>query len=392
MSSDIKPSERGRAWIEIDLDALAFNIADFRSKIPDNCEIMAIVKANAYGHGAERVAKHLTGEGISTFAVATVAEGAKLRNSVPDGDILILGHTLPEDAGLLYENRLTQLVVDGAHAKALDSTGYKLPVHIAVDTGMHRLGVEPSNFAEIEGIFNCGNLTVEGVATHLASPDSLDESDICFTKAQMDSFYAVVRKLKDKGYDTGKLHAQSSYGIYNYPQLQCDFVRPGIMLYGVHSQANDTKIKTNLKPVLSLRAVVAQVRRIKAGESVSYGRLYTADRPIMLATVGIGYADGIPRQMTNNGGMCIVNGCRAPIIGRICMDLLMLDVTEAGHVKAGDIATLIGRDGEEEIRCEEVAAAAGTITNDILCRLASRLPRIYLEGCPASMAHRGDAE
>jgi len=379
VSSEVIPSEHGRAWIEIDLDALAHNIADIRSRTPDNCEIMAVIKANAYGHGAERIAKRLVGEGISTFAVATVTEGVELRSCVPDGDILILGCTLPKDAGSLYDNNLIQLVADGAHAKALDATGYKLRVHIAVDTGMHRLGVEPANFAGIEGIFKCGNLTVEGVATHLASPDSLDESDICFTRAQMESFYAVVRKLKDRGYNTGKLHAQSSYGIYNYPDLACDYIRPGIMLFGVHSQADDTIIKTNLEPVLSLRAVIAQVRRIEAGESVSYGRLYTADEPIMLATVGIGYADGIPRQMTNNGGMSIVNGCKVPIIGRICMDLLMLDVTGAGLVKAGDVATFIGTDGDEEIRCEEVAAAAGTITNDILCRLGVRLPRSYLE-------------
>jgi len=340
---------------------------------------MAVIKANAYGHGAETVAKRLVGEGIKTFAVATVIEGVELRNCVPDGDILILGCTLPKDAGSLYDSNLTQLVADAAHAKALDATGYKLRVHIAIDTGMHRLGIEPVDFAGIEGIFKCGNLTVEGVATHLASPDSLNESDICFTRAQMERFYKVVGKLKEKGYNTGKLHAQSSYGIYNYPDLACDYIRPGIMLYGVHSQADDTIVKTDLKPVLSLRAVIAQVRRIEAGESVSYGRLYTADKPIMLATVGIGYADGIPRQMTNNGGMSIVNGRKVPIIGRICMDLLMLDVTGAGHVKAGDVATFIGTDGDEEIRCEEVAAAAGTITNDILCRLGVRLPRIYLE-------------
>ena len=379
LSSEVIPSEHGRAWIEINLDALAHNIADIRRSTPDNCEIMAVIKANAYGHGAETVAKRLVGEGIKTFAVATVTEGVELRNCVPDGDILILGCTLPKDAGSLYDSNLTQLVADAAHAKALDATGYKLRVHIAIDTGMHRLGIEPVDFAGIEGIFKCGNLTVEGVATHLASPDSLNESDICFTRAQMESFYKVVSKLKEKGYNTGKLHAQSSYGIYNYPDLACDYIRPGIMLYGVHSQADDTIVKTDLKPVLSLRAVIAQVRRIEAGESVSYGRLYTADEPIMLATVGIGYADGIPRQMTNNGGMSIVNGRKVPIIGRICMDLLMLDVTGAGHVKAGDVATFIGTDGDEEIRCEEVAAAAGTITNDILCRLGVRLPRIYLE-------------
>ena len=374
---DLKPSERGRAWVEIDLDALAKNITDIRTNTPDGCEIMAVVKADAYGHGVEKVSKRLVAEGIKTFAVATLAEGVTLRGYTPDSEILILGRTRPEDAHFLESHCLSQLVVDGAYAKALDDTGHKLRVHVAIDTGMHRLGAEPKNFAEIESIFNYKNLCVAGTATHLASPDSLVESDLEFTKSQMDSFLALICNLEKKGYNVGKLHAQSSYGIYNYPELRCDYIRPGIMLYGVQSQDDVTKVKANLHPVLSLRAVIAQVRWIDAGESVSYGRLYTADKPIKLATVGIGYADGIPRQMTNNGGMSIVNGQKVPIIGRICMDLLMLDVTDVEHVKAGDIATFIGADGCERISCEYVAAASGTITNDILCRLSARLPRIY---------------
>jgi len=378
VSGLIKTSERSRAWVEIDLNALALNIADIRSKIPDGCDIMAIVKANAYGHGADKVADRLVSEGIDSFAVATVVEGVQLRKRVPHGDVLVLGYTQQKDALYLKDNRLSQLVVDGAHAKLLNDSGYMLHVHLAIDTGMHRLGMEPSNFAEIESVFNQKNLVVDGIATHLASSDSLFEGDIDFTNAQMDKFYMVVHKLRDKGYDVGKLHAQSSYGIYNYPDLKCDYVRPGIMMYGVQSQNDDTKIKTKLHPVLSLRAVIAQVRWIGAGESVSYGRLFTADKPTKLATVCIGYADGFPRQLTGNGGKSIVKGKKVPIIGRICMDMIMLDVTDIEHVEAGDIATLIGKDGNEEIRCEEVAAAAGTITNDILAGLGERLPRIYL--------------
>jgi serine/alanine racemase len=374
-----KLSDNGRAWVEIDLNALSLNVADIRSNTPENCELMAVIKADAYGHGVEKVAKRLVSDGVRAFAVATVVEGAELRGYVPAGDILVMGYTHPMDAGLLHEYNLSQLAVDGEHAKALDAAGNKLRIHIAVDTGMHRLGIEPFDFDEIEGIFKCENLTVEATATHLASPDSFDETDINFTNTQMDRFYSLVNKLKEKGYNTGKLHAQSSYGIYNYPELRMDYIRPGIMLYGVKSRDDDTKVKAKLTPMLSLRAVIAQVRWIKAGESVSYGRLYTAEKPIKLATVGIGYADGIPRQMSNNGGMCIVNGCKVPIIGRICMDMLMLDVTNAGDVRAGDIATFIGRDGNERIHCEEVAAAAGTITNDILCRLGTRLPRVYVE-------------
>lgn len=372
-----RPHIYGRAWVEIDMDALSFNIADIRKKTPKSSEIMAVLKADAYGHGVERVAKRLVREGINAFAVATVAEGIKLRGIVPGAEILVLGRAHISDAGCLYDYNLLQLVVDDVHAKALESTGYKLRIHVAIDTGMHRLGVEPDDFDDIEKLFNYENLTVEGIGTHLASPDSLSEIDVDFTNEQMQRFYAVVQKLRDKGYNVGKLHAQSSYGIYNYPELECDYTRPGIMLYGVQSQADDTRVKTDLKPMLSLKADISQVRKIKTGESVSYGRLFTVKKPSVIATVGIGYADGIPRQMTGKDGMAIVKGIKVPIVGRICMDMLMLDVTDVPGVKAGDVATFIGSDGAQQIRCEELAASAGTITNDILCRLGSRLPRIY---------------
>jgi len=374
-----KPLKRGRAWIEIDTDALAHNIADIRSKSPKNNEIMAVVKANAYGHGVGAIAERLVEEGIKVFAVSTIAEGVQLRQHVPDGDILVMGYTHPLDAGLLNKNNLIQLVADGVHANALHGSGQRIRVHIAIDTGMHRLGIEPSDFSGIESIFGLKNLNIEGVATHLASPDCLTEKEKIFSNTQMEKFFSLVNKLKEKGYNTGKLHAHSSYGIYNYPEPGCDYTRPGIMMYGVQSQNDETLLKPDLRPVLSLRAVIAQVRWIKAGESVSYGRSYTADRDIKLATVSIGYADGIPRQMSGKNGKAIVHGKKVPVIGRICMDMLMLDVTDAEDVEAGDVATFIGRDNDEEIRCEDVAEAARTITNDILSGLSGRLPRIVKE-------------
>ncbi|MCL2078727.1 MAG: serine racemase VanT catalytic subunit [Oscillospiraceae bacterium] len=372
-----RPDVYGRAWIEIDMDALSHNLSDIRSKIPQGCEIMAVLKADAYGHGFERVAKRLVREGVSAFAVATVAEGALLREIVPDGEILVLGRSHARDAACLSDHNLTVLVADDVHAGELNEAGYKLRIHIAVDTGMHRLGTEPDNFDDIERIFNYENLTVCGIGTHLASADSLESSDVDFTIGQMERLCALVKKLNEKGYDVGKIHSQSSYGIYNYPHFKCDYVRPGIMLYGVHSHDAETREKTGLRPMLSLKADISQVRQIKAGESVSYGRLFTAKNPMTVATVSIGYADGIPRQMTDSGGMAIVNGVKVPVIGRICMDMLMLDVSGVPGVKAGDVATFIGTDKNEQIRCEELAAVCGTITNDILCRLGSRLPRVY---------------
>jgi len=345
--------------------------------LPERCELLAIVKADAYGHGAVRVAERLQNEGVKAFAVATVGEGICLRENGLDGEILVLGCTHPKDVGLLSEFRLSQLVIDAAYANELDETGHKLRVHIAVDTGLHRLGIESSNFSEIESVYSYKNLTVEGVATHLASSDSLAADDLEFTNTQLYRFWTVVDALKGKGYDVGKLHIQASYGICNYPGIQCDYARAGIAMYGVMSHDEETKIKPRFQPVLSLRARIAQVRWIGAGESVSYSRTFTPDKPMKLATVGIGYADGIPRQMSGNGGICIIHGRKVPIVGRICMDLLMADVTGIDNAARGDVVTLIGRDADEVIRCEDVAAASGTITNDILCRLGARLPRVY---------------
>ena len=372
------PSADGRSWVEIDLDALSQNVSALRACLPRRCDLMAVVKADAYGHGAEAVAKRLWREGVGSFAVATLSEGALLREAVPEGEILVLGYTHPKDAGLLSARRLTQLAVDGAYAKALNETGYKINAHIAIDTGMHRLGIESSTAAEIESVFECENLTVTGVATHLASSDSSETDDIEFTNNQIERFNTAVDALRRGGRDVGKLHVQASYGVCNYPGLEYDYARAGIMLYGVMSHDGKTEIKPALRPVLSLRARVAQVRWISTGDSVSYGRAFKAEKPVRIATVCAGYADGFPRQASGNGGQLLVRGRKVPIIGRVCMDMVMADVTGADDVCPGDIATLIGTDGDEEARCEDVALASGTITNDILCRLGSRLPRIYV--------------
>ena len=377
---DNKPLDRGRAWIEVDLSALCHNLDNIKSVTPDNCEIMAVVKANAYGHGVKEVAKKLAEKGVKTFAVATISEAVQLNETVPGLDIMVLGCTHPKDAKFLSENNFLQLVADGSYAKALNDTGYKLRIHIAIDTGMHRLGIEPENYDEITAIYKYENLKIEGIATHLASPDSLGKSDISFTNEQHDKFHNLLEKLKNDGYNTGKIHTQSSYGIYNYPELKCDYIRPGIMLYGVHSQNDETKINTDLRPVLSLKAIIAQVRWIKAGEGVSYGRSFVTEKPTKIATVCIGYADGVPRHASGKNAKVIVNGVKVPIIGKICMDMLVLDITDAENTQAGDIATLIGKDGNEEIRCEDLAEAAGTITNDILSGLSERLPKVYING------------
>jgi len=377
-------NESGRAWVEIDPGAVVHNAHALKALLPDGCEMMAVVKTDAYGHGAAGIAKMLWDEGVRAFAVATVDEGVDLRKEGITGNILVLGYAPACHAVVLADNELELAVVDGVHARELDGTGVKLRVHIAIDTGMHRFGVEPRNIAEIEDIFRCRNLTVVGTGSHLAVPDSQDSGDVEFTNRQIKLFYDTIDALREKGHDVGKVHVQASYAVCNYPGLQCDYARIGIMLYGVMSDYSQVKVRPDLRPVLSLRARIAQVRCVEAGESVSYGRIYSTARPSKLATVCIGYADGVSRQMSGNGGMCIVNGIKVPVVGRVCMDLLMIDVTDAGCVRAGDAVTLIGRDGGAEIRCEDFAAASGTITNEVLCRLGGRLPRVILKSKEAA--------
>ena len=379
MSNDLhQPSDTGRAWVEINLGAIANNARELGALLHKDCEFMAVVKANAYGHGDEKVALHLQSEGVKAFGVATLGEAIRIRKAGVTGEILIFGYTHPDDAWLLNQFSLTQVVLNGAHAQALNATGQKINVHIGVDSGMHRVGIAPSSAAEFESVYKCENLTVTGMGTHCSSSDGRDESDIAFTKRQIEQFNAAVDLVKSMGYNPGKVHFQASFGIVNYPGLPYDYARAGIMLYGVKSDNVDIATNPNLIPAMAIKARIAQVHWIEAGEGVSYGRSYYTDKRTKLATLAIGYADGIPRQMSGNGGLCIVHGQKAPIVGRICMDMLMVDVTNIENVAAGDVVTLLGKDGGEEIRCEDFSEASNSITDDILSRIGTRLPKVYV--------------
>ena len=365
------PSVDGQAWLEIDTNALAGNAAKLRSMLPPGCELMAVVKANAYGHGDAEVAKRLQQEGVTSFAVVSVLEGVRLRQNNLSGSILVLGYTHPMDAAFLNQYNLSQAVVDANHASELEKTGHKISIHIAVDTGLHRLGVKHNEILEIESIFACKNLKVEGIASHFASPDSVKPHDVEFTNRQISSFIDTINALTSKGCDVGKRHIMASYGLKNYPESTFDYARIGIALYG-------TNKAFGLTPVMSVRARVARVVEISKGDSVSYGRRFTANRPTKIATICIGYSAGIPRQISEKNGEIIIHGKKAPIVGTVCMDMLMADVTDVGEIKQGDIATIIGKDGNETIRCEEYADKCGTISHEILCGLGANLPRIVM--------------
>lgn len=368
---------KGRAWIELSRSALEANVSYLRSRLPDKCELMPAVKADAYGHGAVIVAKELNHLGIKAFCVACANEGASLRRRGIKGVILVLGYTAPEQFELLHRYHLTQTVIDYDYAVELSNYSKKIHVHIGIDTGMHRLGERCENIDRICEIFNMKNLIVEGVMTHLSADDSLEPANQDFTNKQADNFYLIVDELIARGYKCPKLHLQSSYGVLNYPELAEDYARVGIALYGVLSTAEDTSMwQDKLTPVLSLRCRVASVRRLYQNESAGYGIKCFAEQDMKIATLAIGYADGLSRSLSYGRGYVLINGEKAPVVGLICMDQTIVDISNIDSVKEGDIATIIGTSGNEKINVTDIAETTDTIANEVLSRLGSRLERI----------------
>lgn len=374
MKKDLK---QNRAWIEINLDNLENNIKQIKNIISSQTKIMAVVKANAYGHGMIEISKKLNQIGIYDFAVATLDEGITLREAGIKGNILILGYTNFNNIDYLLKYNLIQTIVDYEYAKRINQMDLKekLKVHIKINTGMNRIGESYKNIDRLIDIYQMQNLEILGTYSHLCVSDSLKENDKLFTNKQITNFFETVKRLQNLGYDTGKIHIQASYGILNYPELNCDYVRSGIIMYGVYSdESENTKTEINLKPVLSLKSRITSIKEITQGESVSYGRIFKADKTMKIATVGIGYADGYPRNLSGKNAKVLVNENYVNIIGRICMDQLVIDVTNLSKIEDGDIVTLIGE--ERQIKAEEVAQKAGTITNELLSRLGKRLPII----------------
>lgn len=364
-----------RAWIELNLDSLEHNVRFLQSCLPDKCRLMPAVKADAYGHGADIIAKELNRLGIQDFCVACISEGIPLRKAGVKGQILILGYTHPSQFPLLRRYRLTQTVVDYDYADELQKSGVKCHVHIAVDTGMHRLGIRCEELEQIASIYEMKNLSVDGIFTHLSASDSPASECQAFTESQIQAFYGVTDTLKSAGYACGGLHMLSSYGILNYPGASGDYARPGIALYGVLSTGNE-QFSSLLRPVLSLKARVASVRTLQPGESAGYGLDFTARQETRLAVLAIGYADGLPRALSSGKGSVLIHGKKAPVIGRICMDQTLIDVSEIPDVSQQDAAVIIGESGSQKITAEELAKQCDTITNEILSRLGARLNRI----------------
>lgn len=338
---------------------------------------MAVVKADAYGHGAVPVARTLQREGVRLFAVACLSEGIQLRKAGIRGKILILGWTDPAQAPLLRRWNLCATVADADHGRALSARGVPVRVHLAVDTGMHRLGIPAEETGTLAELFRLPNLRVEGVYSHLCTSDGTSEADRAFARKQTEIFVRTLTLLRGMGLDPGLTHLQASYGILN-PACTAGHTfgaaRPGLILYGVGSDDTPVEHPLPLRPVLSLRARVAAVHQVPAGQGAGYGLAFTARWDTCLTVLAIGYADGLPRNYGAQGGVVLLHGARCPVVGRLCMDQMLVDATDLPAApKAGEIATLIGTDGTETLRAEEVAVACGTITNELLSRLGGRL-------------------
>ena len=368
-------NRRNRAWIELNLKHLENNVSQLRLLLPESSSLMPAVKADAYGHGAVSICRALQEYGIGNFCVASIEEGIELRKAGITGQILILGYTHPDLFPELNEYDLTQTVLDQEYGRRLNQSGRKLKVQAAVDTGMHRLGERYTQTERILSLWRMENLQITGIFSHLSVSDGSSSLERGFTEKQIRNYQSVLQRLRQAGIKGLQTHIQGSYGILNYPELKFDFARAGIALYGVLSSGKDAvRSKVRLKPVLSVKARIACVHPLHPGEIPGYGMDWKAEREMKTAVVSIGYGDGIPRGMSGQGYM-LVKGQKAPMIGRICMDQLFLDVTNIPDVRPGDEAVFIGESGAASISAEQAASWCGTITNELLSRLGKRLER-----------------
>ena len=364
-----------RCWAEIDLSAIKYNIEQYRTCLKGGTELLCVVKANCYGHGDSLVIPHLEKLGVKWFAVSNLVEAEHLRSLGVKGEIIILGYTPEENADDLVKFNIIQACTEYAYAVRLNENAAagKVRIHAAIDTGMTRIGLHgdtASDADDIQKMMQLENLSVEGMFTHYAVADSRDEDCVAYTRAQTDKILAVDDELKRRGISLPCVHFLNSAGGIHCPTSRSSLARLGIILYGLYPDPSDP-LPFEPKPAMELKAIISQVKYIEKGTSVSYGRTFTADKRIKLATVTAGYADGFPRALSNKGEV-IIKGIRCPIVGRICMDQFMCDVSAVDGVQTGDVATLFGR----EITADDIAQLTGTIGYEIVCGITARVPRI----------------
>ncbi len=340
---------------------------------------MAVVKANAYGHGAVDITRALLRHGVSRVAVVSIEEGIALRQAGIKAPIVVLGPLFPEQIGDLFAHQLIPVISDLGILAPLSNAVGRLnnayPIHIKVDTGMGRLGLPATEAESWLGNPLLKNLLqIEGVMTHLADTDGPDTEH---TERQLRSFRRVLSLIEQRGWRVPLVHATNSAGLIRFPQSHFSLVRPGITLYGYHTLPS-TIVAPAFKPVLSLRSTIAQIKIIEPGDTVSYKGTFVAGRRSRIAVLPLGYADGYSRRLSNRG-MVLIQGRRAPVVGLVCMDMVMIDVTDVPSAQVGDEAMLIGRQGAEAIWADEVAGWMDTIPYEVLCAIGPRVPRVYHE-------------
>ncbi|MDD3164270.1 MAG: alanine racemase [Oscillospiraceae bacterium] len=375
-----------RTWVEVSLDNLEHNYHMLRGMLPEQCKFLGIVKADAYGHGAVAVGRKLERLGADYLAVSEMEEAVQLRRGGITVPVLILGYTPPEFAGAMAKYNFTQEINSLEYAQALScalqGTGLTLKAHIKLDTGMSRLGFfaydRPETLDEIVSISKLPQLDLEGVFAHFSVADSRKEADVAYTRLQFQRFMDTLDALQARGVTFRIRHHANSAAILQYPEFALDMVRAGIACYGIFP-SGDLRGCADLRPTFSLLSSIAQIKSFPAGIPVSYDRIYTTPSPRSIAVLPVGYADGFLRRLSV-GTTVLLHGRRVPVVGRICMDLCMIDVTDVPEAAVGDTVTILGTDGDETVRCYELAERVGTIPYEIICGISKRVPRLYMEG------------
>ena len=364
-------------YVEIDLAAIRHNLLEVRRRLGSGGKILAVVKADAYGHGAQRVAPALAAAGADLFGVAIVEEGIELRNAGVRQPIIVLGGFYPGQELSLLQHELIPCLFDLESARRLETiaaaAGVVWPYHLKIDTGMGRIGFQPEELAAVlPQLATLTHLRLQGVLSHLALADDPPHP---LTAEQIAIFRTLLSQVRVAGFTPADIHIGNSATIFSRDIPECNIVRPGIALYGA-APSSYFAGQLDLQPVMSFRSRIALLKSVAAGTGISYGHRYRVTRPSIIAAVPVGYADGYSRQLTNRGEV-LVRGQRVPVAGTVCMDWIMVDVTDVPGVSVGDEVTLLGRDHDEAISAEEWAEKVGTISYEIFCNVSKRVPRIY---------------
>ena len=368
-----------RCYAEISLEAIGHNIREVKKRLPEGVKLLGVVKANAYGHGAVPVASYLENQ-VDYFATETIEEAVELRENGISAPILILGYVSPSQYGDLVEYDITQTIDSYAQALALEKEAArqnrKAKAHLAVDTGMTRIGfqVTEHDADEAAKIADLPHIELEGMFTHFSCADQEDKT---YCSMQMEKYDKMTALLAERGVTIPLRHICNSAGIMEFDDHRFEMVRSGIITYGIYPSEEVKKERLDLIPALSWKSHVIHVKEVGPGIGVSYGATYVTEKPMTrIATVSAGYADGYPRALSNQGCV-LIHGKKAPIIGRICMDQMMVDVTDIPDVQVEDVVTLVGTDGDETITIEEIANPAARFDYEMLCDISSRVTRVY---------------